>query len=144
MTSWLNRLSHQGQPARLGPLEYRVLEAMWERSEPGTVRDVLQLFPGLAYTSLLTTMVRLYQKGVLGRVMKGRAFVYSTRFSRPAFESARAQTAIRTALHQDLSRTELGELMSCFVASLSARDEALLNELDAIVKDRRQAGTRSA
>lgn len=51
----------------LGPLEARIMRAAWAGwvSEPFTVRDVLALLPELAYTTVLTTMRRLADKGVL-------------------------------------------------------------------------------
>lgn len=51
----------------LGPLEARIMRAVWtgQVHEPFTVRDVLALLPELAYTTVLTTMRRLADKGVL-------------------------------------------------------------------------------
>ncbi|MQA13972.1 MAG: BlaI/MecI/CopY family transcriptional regulator [Pseudonocardiaceae bacterium] len=51
----------------LGPLEARTMRAVWtgQVREPFTVRDVLALLPELAYTTVLTTMRRLADKGVL-------------------------------------------------------------------------------
>lgn len=51
----------------LGPLEARIMRAVWtgQVREPFTVREVLVLLPELAYTTVLTTMRRLADKGVL-------------------------------------------------------------------------------
>ena len=46
-----------------GPLEIRVLDALWARQTPACVRDLQPQFPGVAYTTLMTTLDRLFQEG---------------------------------------------------------------------------------
>lgn len=135
MTSWFARLKDSIPAGRLGPLEWRVLECLWSRPEPGSVRDLQPQFPEIAYTTLMTTLDRLFRKGVLSRVKRGRAFVYETRLSRPEFESARAADALRTAIAGD--DAALTPLMSFFVDAVSERDSELLDELEAMVHARR-------
>jgi predicted transcriptional regulator len=50
-----------------GPLEGRILRVIWSGSvtEPFMVRDVQAHMPELAYTTVMTTMARLVEKGVL-------------------------------------------------------------------------------
>ena len=63
-----------------GELERRVLEVLWNSEAPVTARDIhTVLFQQrrVAYTTVLTTLVRLWEKGVLRRELRGRAFVYS-------------------------------------------------------------------
>jgi hypothetical protein len=67
---------------RLGPLERRVLEALWGRSTEARVRDLKPFFPEIAYTTLMTTLDRLHRKGILNRVLDGRAFAYQPSVSR--------------------------------------------------------------
>ena len=66
----------------LGPLEIAVMETMWTRGQ-GNVRDVIDwLGRPLAYTTVMTTLDRLYKKGLLERRKEERAFLYLPRFSR--------------------------------------------------------------
>lgn len=53
--------------ALLGPLEGRIMRAVWGGllGEPFVVRDVLALTPELAYTTVMTTLRRLAEKGLL-------------------------------------------------------------------------------
>ncbi|TMR95780.1 BlaI/MecI/CopY family transcriptional regulator [Nonomuraea basaltis] len=53
--------------AVLGPLEGRIMRAVWTGAvaEPFVVRDVLALMPELAYTTIMTTLRRLADKGLL-------------------------------------------------------------------------------
>src|SRR5690349_1303323 len=69
----------QGQ---LGPLEQRLLEALWACGT-ATVRELLDSgYDDLAYTTVMTTLDRLYKKDVLTREAEGRAFRYAPRFTR--------------------------------------------------------------
>jgi predicted transcriptional regulator len=66
----------------LGSLETEVMELLWEADGPRSVRDVLEDVnarrrPPLAYTTVMTVLARLAEKGVLRREPAGRGFVYS-------------------------------------------------------------------
>jgi predicted transcriptional regulator len=65
----------------LGPLESEVMKAVWAVRTPVTVRDVLDALnrgrkPELAYTTVMTVMARLAEKGVLRRTRQGRGYDY--------------------------------------------------------------------
>ena len=121
-------------PTLLGPLEWRVLDALWTRNTPATVRDLQPQFGEIAYTTLMTTLERLYRKQVLTRTRDGRAFVYAPRESRAAFDSGRATQELLAAVERGRSATPV---LSCFVDALGKHDEALLTELEALVRARR-------
>lgn len=136
MTNWFTRFNDSPQAAdRFGPLEWKVLETLWQATSEASVRDLQPQFPDIAYTTLMTTLDRLYRKGVLSRTKQGRAFFYSPRLSKPEFESARVASALRVALKGD--DAALGPLMSYFVEAVSNRDHDLLDELEALVHARR-------
>jgi predicted transcriptional regulator len=67
--------------ALLGPLEGRIMRAVWEGRvpDPCVVRDVQALMPELAYTTVMTTLSRLATKGLLTsrRTAGQRAFDYA-------------------------------------------------------------------
>lgn len=118
----------------LGPLEWRVLDALWKRGTPGTVRDLQPEFTDIAYTTLMTTLDRLYRKSVLTRSKSGRAFVYAPLQSRAAFDSHRATRALLTAVQRGGG---MRPVLSCFVDAIGEHDEALLTELETLVRERR-------
>jgi len=67
----------------LAPLELECLSVLWPMGE-GTVRDIhraLAAFRPRAYTTVLTIMDRLEQKGIVTRRKMGRAFHYQARLS---------------------------------------------------------------
>ena len=65
----------------LGPLERTVMDHIWEQGADVTVRDVLETKAGagLAYTTVMTILDRLWRKGFLRRSRVGRAYVYRIR-----------------------------------------------------------------
>ena len=129
---WWNREKKLADP--LGPLETDVLEVVWARGE-SAVRDVAQrLSQPLAYTTVMTTLDRLFKKGLLNRRKEDRAFVYSARFSRVDLESLRA----RAMVNGFLAGPEPSVLISCLVDAAVQHDEALLNELEAKIRLKRE------
>jgi predicted transcriptional regulator len=118
-----------------GPLELRVLEALWRRTTPSCVRDLQPAFPGVAYTTLMTTLDRLFRKRVLAREKVGRAFYYRAQVTREELQSRLAGTAFATMLPSDSS--SLRPILSMFVDVVGRRDRALLGELETLVRARR-------
>ena len=67
----------------LAPLELECMNALWPRGE-ATVRDIqaaLMTVCPRAYTTIMTILDRLAQKGVVQRRKSGRAWVYSANVS---------------------------------------------------------------
>src|SRR5205823_2434832 len=83
---------------QLGPLEDEHLRVLWTRGD-ATVRELIEdsAVDG-AYTTIMTTLDRLYKKGMLDRSPEGRAFRY-----RPKQSEAE--------LHQDLIAAGLRDLL---------------------------------
>jgi predicted transcriptional regulator len=87
-----NNAEHSGQARAAGPrhsildlapLELECLSALWPMGE-GTVRDIHRALAASrprAYTTVLTIMDRLEQKGIVARRKVGRAFHYQAKLS---------------------------------------------------------------
>lgn len=135
MTFLRFRSADSNAPGPLGPLEWRLLEALWQRPAPASVRDLTPEFTELAYTTVMTTLDRLCRKGVLTRAKRGRAFVYRPRLSRIEFESARTADALRATLQS--GNGSLAPLVSCLIDAVGDRDDELLKELETLVRSRR-------
>jgi|SRR5215467_9957403 len=119
--------------AQLGPLERRVLEAVWARGT-ATVREVRE--DGniwQTYPTIMTTMDRLFKKGLLDRVQDGRAFRYSARYSPEQLERVAAVNGIRQLLGSEYASLHLSYL----VEAVSAQDAKLLDELQTLVERQR-------
>ena len=122
--------------AVFGPLEVRVLEVLWERGTPSCVRDLQPQFPGVAYTTLMTTLDRLFRKGTLSRVKDGRAFFYQPKWSHDELVSQLAGSALATMLPRNAAAVR--PILSMFVDTVSRHDDALLDDLEALVRARRE------
>jgi predicted transcriptional regulator len=99
-----------------------------------TVRHVHQAFPELAYTTLMTTLDRLYRKGVLVRRSRGRAFAYEPRCSRDELLGELVSGHVADLLAASGASTAI---LSTLVHAVARRDTALLDELDALVQAER-------
>lgn len=120
---------------QLGPLEQQLLQLLWERGN-GTVRELVDdAGISLAYTTVMTTLDRLYKKQVLDRVPEGRAFRYWPRLSPEQLQRAAAGEAIR----QLLASNEASTLpLSCFVEAITEYDAKLLDRLQELVEQKRR------
>ncbi|HEV3305781.1 MAG TPA: BlaI/MecI/CopY family transcriptional regulator [Candidatus Sulfotelmatobacter sp.] len=119
----------------LGPLEQRLLDALWARSS-ATVRELVEAgCEDLAYTTVMTTLDRLFKKGLLTRFEEGRAFRYEARMSREELQREAAGNAFRQWL--DASPASLLPL-SFLVEILGERDAQLLEDLRKLVERKRR------
>lgn len=120
----------------LGKLERQVLDEAWRRGEV-SVRDVFAAFEErVAYTTLMTTLDRLYKKRLLERRKDGRAFFYAPAVSREEFEHGIREDVIDGLLGVGAER--IGPVLACIVDTVSERDRELLDELDRLVKQKQQ------
>jgi predicted transcriptional regulator len=138
---WLRGRGRENLGAWFGQTELRVLEVLWRKGEPASVRDLQSDFPRAAYTTLMTTLDRLHRKGVLDRVKNGRAFVYSPRLTREQLQAGLAEDALQSILGPDAVR--LRPVLSMLVDAVSRQDREVLAELERLARQRRgQAGSR--
>src|SRR5579884_1259679 len=119
-----------------GPLEMEILEILWRRGR-SSVRQVAQdLGRPLAYTTVMTTLDRLFKKGLLVREKSERAFLYAPSQSRQQWEEARAGHWLSGFLSGPKSSGEL--LISCLLEAVGKHDEALLDELERQISRKRR------
>ena len=72
----------------LGELETQVMEIVWKAMKPISVSDVVQILSkkrGIAYTTVMTIMTRLAEKGLLKRITLGKAYLYKPAYSKDTF-----------------------------------------------------------
>ena len=137
MKLFKDRMSHTQV---LGPLELTVMEIMWAHGE-NNVRDVAdKLHRPLAYTTVMTTLDRLYKKGLLARRKSERAFLYLPTLTRTEWEHKRTGDFVAGFFSVAEPSREL--LVSCLVEAVGQHDEALLDELERKIKQRRQELSR--
>jgi len=124
-----------GSVPQIGPLERQLLEEVWSRGSV-TVRELLE--DGKitqAYTTVMTTLDRLYKKRLLDRVLEGRAFRYS---ARQTPEELR-RVAVVEGIRQLMGSSDASSLpLSYLVEALSTHDAQLLDELQLLVERKRR------
>lgn len=105
-----------------GDLEAAVMQCLWRRTEPTSVREVLEeLAPArpLAYTTVMTVMDNLHRKGQLQRQRDGRAWRYTPTRTQAAHTAALLREVLGEAGDRD-------EVLMHFVADLDPDEVAKL------------------
>ena len=137
---WGFKSSHEMLENSLGALERDVMAVAWERGEI-SVRDACaHLGSAVAYTTVMTTMDRLFKKRLLSRRKVGRAFLYRAAATREELEGAVAAELMQTLLQGH--RGEPLPLLSSLVDAVSDRDRALLDELERLIREKRRQAER--
>ena len=101
----------------MGPLEREAMQILWSAEEL-SVREVMQRLPAKrAYTTVMTTMARLFTKGLLKRRAQHRKFLYSPRLTIEKWQ----QQAARAAAARFLATLDVPRelLVSCLLAAVA-------------------------
>lgn len=113
-----------------GTLEAEVLGILRSASgplTPGDVRERITAGQELSYSTIVTIMSRLHDKGLLARQRSGRGFAYTA-----LDEASVAASRMRLALGSEANHDAV---LSRFVSGLSGRDARLLRSLLAGARD---------
>jgi predicted transcriptional regulator len=127
------RRDHALRP--LGELEEKIMAELWAAGE-GTlsVRDVSRrLGARLAYTTVMTTLDRLYKKGLLAREKDGIAFRYRARIDRDEYH----RRVVRHAVSGLLSRSA-EPVLAGFLDAAESIDAGHLARLEPLIAERRR------
>ncbi len=120
----------------LGSLEMRILRAVWKRGE-ATVRDVVDdIMPDhpVAYTTVMTVMSRMADKGVFERRLAGKSYTYRPARTAEEFAAAVSQRMVHSLV------TEFGDLaIAQFAAALERIDSGRMRRLRDARKGRETA-----
>lgn len=108
-----------------GELEASVMEVLWRRGgwlTPGDVHETLGENRSLAYTTVMTILVRLWRKGRLDRQRDGRAYAYRPLQTREEYAASRMEKVLQAA-------TDRPTALAHFVEALSASDRDQLRRM---------------
>lgn len=107
----------------MGALEDEIMAYLWTIDAPTTPGEVhAAIAPDLAYTTVMTVLTRLWDKGILGRQPKGRGYAYSPVRS----EADHRAGQMRSTLDASDDRNAV---LSSFVQALTPRDLTRLRTL---------------
>ncbi|MEU6713652.1 BlaI/MecI/CopY family transcriptional regulator [Nonomuraea sp. NPDC046802] len=99
----------------LGELESTIMDRMWARRRPASVREVveeLRLERTIAYTTVMTVMDKLHTKGLLKRRPVGRAYVYEPVASKEAYTADLMRDALAGSGNQAATLVHFLERLS--------------------------------
>jgi predicted transcriptional regulator len=121
--------------AQLGEREREVMSVLWAQGEANVQQVASRLSANLAYTTVMTTLDRLFKKGFLLREKKERAFIYTASVTPEEMERKRANQLIqRFFSHSD---EQQDTLISCLVNAVHQYDAKLLDQLESEIRSAR-------
>lgn len=104
----------------LGELERAVMDVLWSQGESSwSVRDVSASFPDHAYTTIMTVLSRLRDKGFVSEEKVGRANMYRPMASREQYVAALMADALAIADNHSVA-------LAHFAATIDEGDRAIL------------------
>ena len=129
------RPGKKGIELRLHELEAAIMHVIWGKGlRSFAVSDVLAVLEKrreIAYTTVMTTVARLHQKGLLSRERDGRRYLYSPKLTREEFLEATAREVLDSAVGERGAIAMLAERVS----EASAGE---LDKLEALIRQRRK------
>lgn len=107
----------------MGELERAVMNVLWDRGDPASVRDVARALSerDLAYTTVMTVLDRLSRKGFVQRERVGRAWLYRPSASREAYVAQLMLDALDLTGDRDAALTR-------FARSVTTPDAQVLSQ----------------
>ncbi len=122
-------------PTKLGDLEADIMSAVWEMGEATVqdVKDALEPKRPLAYTTVMTVMTRLAEKGLLNRHKVGRAYVYT-----PASTQEKMAGSMLRSLVGRLYDGAAGKAIAHLLETEDGVDEAELDRLEKLIQAKRK------
>lgn len=100
------------------------MERLW-RSGPATVAEVREALGAsgyaLAYTTILTILARLYEKGFVGRTKEGRHFRYSASFDEAELVAEAGRRELRRLIERHGAAS-----VAAFACDLAGADSELV------------------
>jgi len=121
-------VSHTVLRLILGPLETEVMEILWMNGECRVREVVRRLHREIAYTTVMTTLDRLFKKNLVRRRICDRAYFYSARVTCQQWRERMVHDVVAKLLAGPKATREL--LLSALLEAIQNQDSQLLRELN--------------
>jgi predicted transcriptional regulator len=130
------RPDKEGTRVTLFDLEADIMDVVWSNEwqefDVGDVHGVLERTRSIAYTTVMTTVARLFEKGLLERERDGRRYVYRPAMNRDEFMRAMAREVLGS-----LPAVGREEAVALLVERVAEADASELDRLEALIRARR-------
>jgi predicted transcriptional regulator len=126
------RTGKPGLEKVLGSLESDVMEVVWLKDTEVSVRDIFETLSctrEIAYTTVMTIMGRLADKGLLTRRKEGNAFLFSPVITREDFTAQLVDNVVDDLL-SDFSEAA----MASFINRVGKKDLEAIEKLEKMLK----------
>ncbi len=128
-------VAEQAQSRTLGRREREIMAILCGQGSASVQQVSERLSASLAYTTVMTTLDRLFKKGFLQRTKQDRAYIYSATLTSREIEDRRAAGLVRRFFADSGEHPEI--LVSCLVDAVHHYDTALLDQLESKIRDAR-------
>ena len=129
------RSGKKGLELRLHELEAAIMDIVWTKRLSGfamsEVVAVLEKQRDIAYTTVMTTLARLHEKGLLARERDGKRYLYTPKVSREEFLESTAREVLDGAVGEH-------QALAMLVEKVSESSATELDELEALIHQRRR------
>jgi predicted transcriptional regulator len=129
------RPGKRGLELRLHELEAEIMDVVWaKRLSAFAVSEVVAVLEkrrNIAYTTVMTTLTRLHEKGLLERVRDGKRYLYSPKVSREEFLESTAREVLAGAVGEH-------QVLALLAEKVSAASADELDELEQLIRQRRK------
>jgi predicted transcriptional regulator len=130
------KTKEKGLSKVLGPLENDVMNIIWGQENEVTVREVFDLLvlqKEMAYTTVMTIMVRLAEKNILEKRKEGKTMYFKPKVSKEAFTGEVVGSVVDSLL-EDFAEVA----MARFVSSVKKGDKETILKLEALLKEQKE------
>ncbi len=125
------KLKEQGLNKVLGNLESEIMDVIWSMESEVNVRDVYEELASrrsIAYTTVMTIMVRLAEKNILSKRKDGNTMYFTPAFTRDEFTN-NVVGDVLDSLMEDFAEAT----MAHFLARVNKKDKKTIERLEKLL-----------
>jgi len=139
--TYIFRPHKRGLNRFLGELEKDIMEILWKNGRLSVKEVWIELLKSkkMAYTTIMTVMGRLAQKGLLLKEKEGKSYYYTPKYKKDEFMDKVSREVFLGMLENQSSKT-----LASFVDVLTEKDPRIIEELSKLIEEKRnQQGKNS-
>ena len=131
----------QGLNKVMGNLESEIMDIIWQKDSEVTIREIYEVIAArrkLAYTTVMTIMGRLAEKGILSKRMEGHVSFFTPTMSREAFTESVVGNVVDSLL-EDFADAAIAR----FVSRVGEGDRVTLARLEKLLDAYKEGASKN-